>query len=104
MPDSYRVKILPEAYTDFEGIVAYIDQDSPQNAVTVAQKLMAGIDSLTESPHRCKVHRASRDPAHVVHAMSIPPFIVYYRVDERRTLVEILAIRHGARRQPTRFE
>jgi plasmid stabilization system protein ParE len=36
--------------------------------------------------------------------MSVPPFIVYYRTDDKRRSVRILTIRHGARRQPKRFK
>jgi toxin ParE1/3/4 len=104
MPKLYRVVIQPRASNDLIDICAYIEQDSPQNAAGVARKLFEAIDSLEFMPHRYKVHCSSRDPNRVVHAMSVPPFIVYYRVVERKEAVEVIAVWHGARRQPKRFK
>jgi plasmid stabilization system protein ParE len=36
--------------------------------------------------------------------MPVSPFIVYYRVDDKRGAVRILTVRHGARRQPQRWK
>jgi plasmid stabilization system protein ParE len=104
MPKSYRVVIEPRASNDLMDICAYIEQDSPQNAVGVARRLFDEIDSLEFMPNRYKVHSSSRDPSRVVHAMSVPPFIVYHRVVERKDAVEVIAVLHGARRQPKRFK
>jgi len=103
MAGQYRVIMLPEASTDLTGIFDYIERESPQNATAVARKLVDAIDSLERFPHRCRVHVSNRNPERVVRSMPVSPFVVYYRVIERNTAVEILTIRHGARRQPRRF-
>src|SRR5215204_1545054 len=103
MPPAYRLIILPEAAASLEEIFTYIEQSSPQNATAVARSLVAAIDSLEHFPHRFRVHQSRRDPVRVVRSMSVPPFIVYYRIIERNQAVEIMLIRHGARRQPRRF-
>jgi plasmid stabilization system protein ParE len=36
--------------------------------------------------------------------MPVPPFIIYHRVLESERIVEVLTVRHGARRQPRRFK
>jgi plasmid stabilization system protein ParE len=36
--------------------------------------------------------------------MPVPPFVIYYRVLEAERIVEVLTVRHGARRQPRRFK
>ncbi len=103
MLETYRIIILPEAAANIESIHEYIKEDSPQNAVTVSRRLLEAIASLDQFPHRYKVHTSSKNPDRVVHSMPVPPFIVYYRVIERNRAVEVMIIRHGARRQPRRF-
>ena len=104
MPDRYRIIILPAAADDLVAICPYIERDSPQNAALVAQRLIDAVDSLTVLPRRYKVHEHRKDRAKDVHSMPVPPFIVYYRVDETHLTVRILTIRHGSRRQPRRFK
>jgi toxin ParE1/3/4 len=104
MAHRYRVIILPRASADLQELFEYIERQSPQNASGVARQIIDAIDSLEELPHRYEVHASSRDPSRVVRSMPVPPFIVYYRTDEKRLSVHILTIRHGARRQPKRFK
>ncbi len=103
MPDRYRVRITRRASDDLIGICTYIERDSPQNAASVAQELLDAIDSLSLFPYRYRVHENRKDPAKTVHAMPVPPFMVYYRVVVPHDLVEVIAVRHGRRRQPRRF-
>lgn len=103
MPAHYRVIILPRASADLQGIYAYIEQDSPQNAASMTRTLIDAIDSLEQLPFRYKVHAPARDPSRVVRSMPVPPYLVYYRVDEVRRVVRVLTIRHGSQRQPKRF-
>ena len=77
MPDGYCVIILPRASADLVEICSYIEQDSPQNAAVVAERLIDAIDSLTELPHRYEVHEHRKDPAKAVRSMAVPPFIIY---------------------------
>ena len=104
MPATYRVILTNEALSDLEGIADYIRQHSPQNAATVAEKILDAIDSLATMPKRFKRVGKSRKRGTPVHAMVVRPFIVYYRVAEPPGAVFILNVRHGARRQPRRFE
>ncbi|HET6247192.1 MAG TPA: type II toxin-antitoxin system RelE/ParE family toxin [Tepidisphaeraceae bacterium] len=103
MSERYRIIILPRASSDISRTFNYIEKKSAQNAVSVATRVIEAIDSLMEMPQRCKVYRSSRDPNHVVHALSLPPFIIYYRVIPSERIVVVLTIRHGAQRQPRRF-
>ena len=103
MPDTYRIIILPEAADNLESIHTHIELDSPQNAVAVSRKLLEAVDSLELFPHRYKAHTSSKNPDRVVHSMPVPPFIIYYRVIEHNLAVEVMTIRHGARRQPRRL-
>jgi plasmid stabilization system protein ParE len=101
--ERYRIVILPEASSDLSAIFNYIEKDSSQTAASVATSIIGAIDSLEKLPHRFKIHRADKNPDRVVHAMSVRPFIIYYRVLTRDQVVEILTIRRGTRRQPRSF-
>ena len=103
MPAHYQVRMLPEASGNLIAIHEHIEKDSPQNATAVARMLIDAIDSLEQFPHRYKVHRSATDPDLVVRSMPVPPFIVYYRVDESDRVVEVMTVRHGSRRRPRRL-
>jgi len=99
MPQRYHIVIQPRASNDLIAICEYIEQQSPQNAASVAQEILAAIDSLAIFPHRYKVHRSRRDLRLAVRSMPVRPFLVYYRVSESPPLVDVIAVVHGARQQ-----
>lgn len=103
MPERYRVRITPRAADALAEICAFIERSSPQNAAEVAQRLIDAIDSLALFPQRYRVHEHRKEPTKTVHAMPVPPFIVYYRTVAGDDLVEVVAVLHGHRRQPSRF-
>ncbi len=102
-PKRWRIGITSRAADDLVGICTYIQQDSPQNASAVAQKILDAIDSLSLFPNRYKVHQHRSDPARTVHSMPVTPVVVYYRVVAGSDLVEVIAVRHGHQRQPKQF-
>jgi plasmid stabilization system protein ParE len=104
MPERYCVLILPNATADLVRICSYVEQQSKQNAMAVAARLIEAIDSLDLLPHRYEVHEHRTDPTKSVRSMAVPPFIIYYRVNDAQQRVRVLSIRHGARRQPKRFQ
>jgi plasmid stabilization system protein ParE len=104
MPDRYHVIISPKATQALSEICSYIEHESPANAALVATRLIAAIDSLEQLPHRYEVHEHRQDARKTVRSMAVPPFIIYYRIDDHVQSVRILSVRHGARRQPERFE
>ena len=96
MPESYRVIVTPKAFDDLNRIVDYIQQHSPQNAARTIDRLYNAAKSLDIFPRRYKIHLHRKDPGKTVHSMPVPPFIIYYRVDERTHTVRVLAVSHGA--------
>ncbi len=104
MPESYRITIMPRAAEDLAGICDYISQDSPQAAADVARHLLDAIDSLEIFPYRHRVHRWRRAASRVIRSMPVPPFIIYYRVLQKRHTVQILTVWHGKREQPIAFD
>lgn len=104
MAETYRIVLTDEALSDLHEIARYIRQYSPQNAVAVADAILAAIDSLSFMPARFRRAGRSRKRGSDVHAMLVRPFIVYYRVELSPAAVFVLTVRHGARRQPRRFD
>jgi len=96
--------MLPEASEDLIKIVEFLQKDSPTNANSVAEKLYAAIDSLAFMPHRFRIHKSTKRPSRIVRSMSVPPFIIYYRIREQELWVVVLTIRHGSQRQPRQFK
>ncbi|HSI34318.1 MAG: type II toxin-antitoxin system RelE/ParE family toxin [Phycisphaerae bacterium] len=101
--ERHSIHIAPRASAELVSIHKYIEAESPQNARAVLRRLFAAIDSLEIMPRRYEVHQSSRRAERAVHSMASPPFIVYYRVSDGEKAVHVIAVRHGARRQPKRF-
>ena len=104
MPDSYHVSITSRALADLESISDYVSQDSPANAAGVIARILDAIDELEFMPGRFRLAGRSRKHGRVMHARAVPPFIIYYRIDESSRAVFITEVRHGRRRQPRRFD
>lgn len=83
-----------------ERIFDPIRQDSPQNAETMIRRLLDAIDGLNILPHRFDVPRVGFGRGRQIRSMPVRPYLVRYRIDEKRTAVYILRIGHGARRRP----
>jgi plasmid stabilization system protein ParE len=61
-------------------------------------RLLDAIDGLNILPHRYDVPRVGTVRGRQVRSMPVRPYLVRYRIDERRKAVHILRVRHGARR------
>ena len=104
MPDRYRIRLTKRALSGIEEIHHYIAANSPQNAALVVTELLEAIDRLELFPNRYPVYQGRRQPSQSVRRMPVPPFLVYYRVNDSIKAVDIISVRHGARRQPRRFD
>ena len=99
MPDRYRVNYSSNAVSELEDIVRYIEQDSPQNAVAMINRLLDAVDSLGLLPHRYPVIQDSDALfGREVRSMPVSSYLVRYHVDDSRKVVTLLAVRHGARK------
>lgn len=104
MPGIHRIVLTEDAVADLEGIALFIRQYSPQNAAAVAQTVLNAIDSLASMPTRFKHVAKSRKRGTPVHALTLRPFVIYYRVEPAPATVYILSVRHGGRRKPRGFK
>jgi plasmid stabilization system protein ParE len=90
---------------ELRSIFNYIRQDSPNYAADTIARILDELDRLVDPfPVRHKIVGRSRSRGNPIHALSIPPYIVYYRVDHPDEQVVLMRVLHGARRQPSRFE
>src|SRR4051812_44778243 len=104
MADVYHLIISNRAASDLQQIHDYIAQDSPQNATTVARKIVAEIDSLTLMPQRHRVYAGRADFSTAIRRVAVWPYLIYYQVLEDRAVVRIVTVRDGRRRQPRKFD
>jgi len=101
--DAYRVIIMPRASRDLDQIHARIAKDAPLNADAMVKRILDAMEPLKTFPSRMVVIAQKGGLREPVRSVPVWPYIIYFRLVERRKLVEILHVRHGARRKPKRF-
>lgn len=104
MNRKFRIILTARAVSDLQHIAAFVFDQSPQNAAKLANRLSIEIHSLELMPSRFKKIGTSKRSGMPIHSLVVRPFLVYYRVDESDGKVIVLTVRHGARRQPRRFD
>lgn len=105
MTSRYTAAFTDEALGDLDEVYTRIAVDSPLNAERFVAKLVDRIvTTVCDSPISYRVAGKSRSTGVDVHAFVEWPYVIYYRVDATAQHVVVLTIRHGARRQPRRFE
>jgi plasmid stabilization system protein ParE len=102
-PGVYLVIVSPRAFDDLDRILDHIKAVSPANAAKVIDRLRESMQRLRDLPHRYRVVQGMSRPKRAVRRMPVPPFLVYYRIDEPLRVVRILTVTHGSQRQPRRF-
>jgi toxin ParE1/3/4 len=76
----------------------YIAKDSPQNAASVAMRILKGVDLLTSQPQMGRPGRVLGTRELVV---PDTPYIIPYRVRGGR--LELIAVFHGRQRWPKKL-
>lgn len=99
MADVWRIVIAPEAATDLESIHAWISRDSPDNASAVVAEMLDAIAGLAILPHRTVYQRTGKRLQTPVRVLPVGSYLILFRVDDRERAVNILTIRHAARRR-----
>jgi plasmid stabilization system protein ParE len=88
-----RVRWSPQAADHLRDIVAYIRQDSPQNAASFAERLLEKVGSLRVSPGIGRVIPEQKNPTR--RELLFGSYRIMYHLGEDRVLVT--GIIHGAR-------
>jgi toxin ParE1/3/4 len=88
----YVVTILEEALEDLRNIVAYIAKENPSAAETLGRELLDEAMSLESLPYRGSPVKKRRGLLKLIHGN----YLVYYRIQEQKNVIEIVAFKHGA--------
>ena len=94
----YRLRYTQKALNDLDEIIGRIANDDGEAASRFGSSLLDHIELLARFPRMGGLIRKRRNVRKLVHS----PILIYYRIHEDKHLVEIIHLRHGARR-PLRF-
>ena len=92
-----RIVITDRALADLRAIRDYIARRSPENAARFLEKLLNSFDKLEESPERWATAPENDLVAYTLRQYVVKPYRILYRVEGQ--MVQILHVRHGARRR-----
>jgi toxin ParE1/3/4 len=92
----FRVEITGSAIANLGEIVSYIAQENTGAAKTIGDNLLDAALSLAEMPYKGSSYQAIAG----IRKLTLPPFKIFYRVNETRKAVEVLRFWHSARREP----
>jgi toxin ParE1/3/4 len=95
---AYLVNITPRAERDFASLYGYIHAEESDAALRWYVGLKKAILSLDEHPNRCPVTPEKKTLRHLLYGNKPHVYRVIYRVVEGQKRVDVLHIRHGARR------
>lgn len=94
---AYKILFTEDALVDLEIILGYIRTDNPSAAERFGTSLLNYVELLETFP-RIGVPVPRRPGVRkILHS----PVRIYYRLHEGRSLIEILHLWHGARKDPT---
>jgi plasmid stabilization system protein ParE len=102
--ERYRIIIQPRAGRDLDLIHAYIAKDSEQNAAGMVRKILDSIAKLDVFPGQTPLKGRGRKLRRPVRSVTVWPYVIHYHVHEQDRVVEVVHIRHGARRRPRKFD
>lgn len=96
---AYLVNITSRAERDLAYLYAEINAEHSEAALAWYTGLKEAILSLEVSPNRCPVTPESSHLRHLLYGNKPHIYRVIYRVAEKDKRVDILHVRHGARRR-----
>jgi toxin ParE1/3/4 len=96
---AYLVKITSRAERDLAHLYEDINAMHSDTALKWYQGLKEAILSLGGQPNRCPVTRKKDEMRHLLYGNKPHIYRAIFRILERQKVVEVLHIRHGARRK-----
>jgi toxin ParE1/3/4 len=96
---AYLVRIASRAERDLASLYDEINAPQATTAREWYRGLKHAILSLAEKPNRCPVTPESKRLRHLLYGGKPGVYRVIYQVDSRRRHVDVLHIRHGARKR-----
>jgi plasmid stabilization system protein ParE len=88
-----RFKLTPSAKRDIREIVRYLSQRSPQEALTVREKLKAAMGQLADFPDMGHFRPEITDES--LRVWSVYSYLIVYR--SGKVPLEVVRVIHGAR-------
>ena len=99
---AYRVALADSAKADAELIFNWVVGQAPVRGPEWFEELIESLYSLEKQPRRCPIAREAREAKREIRCMQFGRrhgvYRVLYEIDEKRRIVWILHIRHGAQR------
>lgn len=95
----YFVNVTPRAERDLARLYEEVNAEESQAALKWYFGLKEAILRLEDHPNRCPVTRENPSLRHLLYGNKPHVYRVIYRVLEKQKRVEVLHIRHGARRR-----
>jgi toxin ParE1/3/4 len=92
----YKLVYTQRALDDLAEIVGYIAEDDVESASHFGNSLISHVELLARFPRMGTLIRKRAHARKLVHS----PFLVYYHVREAKHQVEVVHIRHAARKPP----
>jgi len=96
---AYVVNITSRAECDLADLYEEINVEYSEAALKWYRRLRQAILSLEKHPNRCPVIRKRDRLRHLLYGHKPNIYRVIFRVQEKQKQVEVLHIRHGARRK-----
>jgi len=96
---AYLVRLMPRAQRDLAFLYDYIHAAESAAAFRWYEGLRREIFTLEENPNRCPAAPEGKHFRHLLYGRKPHVYRVIYRVLERKKRVDVLHIRHGARRR-----
>lgn len=93
---AYKILFTEDALADLESILDFIRADNQSAAEEFGEAPLDHINLLREFPHIGTSVRLRPSVRKMIHS----PIRIYYRVDEKKSLVEVLHFWQVARREP----
>lgn len=92
----WKINFAPQALEELEQIVRFIAQDDPQAAIRFGDYLVDRAESLTNFPELGTPYRKRAN----VRRLLCKSYYIYYRVDRKEQVIEIMNYWHSAQREP----
>jgi plasmid stabilization system protein ParE len=96
---AYLVNITSRAERDLTHLYREINAEHSDAALKWYRGLKEAILSLEDHPHRCPAAREKKELRHLLYGHKPHVYRVIFRVLEKQKQVDVLHIRHGARRK-----
>jgi len=92
----HRLLYTQRALNDLAEIIGGIADDDADAASRFGSSLLDHVDLLARFPRMGSIIRKRPQVRKLVHS----PFLIYYRLDEDKRVIEVLHFRHAARKPP----